>query len=190
MWDWANAPQLGRLGVEKMGDKVRFIDRTTGEFVTVNTCDSMMLTMMAVNDNHGIECKDAKHFTKGEGIAKRDVYHFVNRNHATALRAGLTVHHSAFSSTPHRFERSPEPGFEEAFYFLLPNGGKGILEGEGLWPDGSGVNAAWPVAHRQLASVPMGWHRVIALPDADGVPPRLGYIWAYLALKPEWEKDG
>jgi 5-deoxy-D-glucuronate isomerase len=101
----------------------------------------------------------------------------------------VTVQLSAFSSTPHEFETRPEPGFEEAFYFLFPEGGKGLLEGQGLWPDGTEVDDAWPVRHRQLAQVPMGWHRVTALPGVDGDVPRLAYVWVYLCTRPEWEKD-
>jgi len=193
-WRWVNAPHPGRLLVQETGEcLVRFTDTGTGESVTVFAPDEftdVAMTVSAGGKTAGISIDDARHFLKGSHIAARNVWHYVTRDHATALRAGLTVHRSAFSSTPHEFELDTEPGFEEVFYFLLPDGGKAILEGQGLWPDGGDVDAAWPVRHRQLAQVPMGWHRVTALPrDADGNVPQVGYVWCYLCTSGRWEKD-
>jgi len=193
-WKWANEPQAGRLQVQETGESLlRFADTETGEHVTVFAPDNftdVTMTVSAGGRTTTVSIDDAKHFLKGSHIAARNVWHYVTRQHATALRAGLTVHRNAFSSTPHEFELDTEPGFEEVFYLLLPEGGKGILEGQGLWPDGSDVDAAWPVRHRQLAQIPMGWHRVTALPlDADGNVPMMGYVWCYLCTSERWEKD-
>jgi hypothetical protein len=196
-WKWANEPKPGRLRVEETSPgTVRFWDTQTDEWVKVVSGDDPQATVMHIGREMPetpvvltLDIDYAKHFVIGEGIARRQVYHFVNRDRAIALRAGLTIHESAFSSTPHEFEKSPEAGFEEAFYFLLPSGGKGILECDGIWPDGTAVDAAYPVRHQQLAQVPMGWHRVVALPDKDGVPPPLAYCWCYICDRPEWEKD-
>jgi len=196
-WKWVNEPKPGRLRVEEVRPgTVRFTDTDTDEWVEAVTHDEPQATVMhvckGVPDHQVVltlSIDHAKHFEIGEGIAARDVYHYVSRGRATALRAGLTIHRSAFSSTPHEFEKSPTAGFEEAFYFLLPTGGKGILECAGLWPSGVRVDAAYPVYHRQLAQVCMGWHRVVAMVDKDGVPPQLAYIWAYICDRPEWEKS-
>ena len=203
---WANEPYRGRLRAEQMDvEFIRFADEETGGAVTayVPEGDFAAVTMTVISDlvespftglsTFGID--QAKHFIKGEGITERDVWHFVTREHCQVLRAGLTVHCSVFSSMPHRFEMSPVKGFEEVFHFLIPpaddeGGDKGILEGCGLWPDGRPVDALWPVFHRCFAQVPMGWHRVVMLPSAEGGLPRLGYIWCYLALEGRgWEKD-
>lgn len=184
---WANEPYNGHLRASLLTPQmIEFQDLTKIESVKVYVPDDLNRVEMTCN-GHAINVDMAQHFVKGERIAERDVYHFINRNHADRLRAGLTIHRSAFSSTPHEFETKPEAGFEEIFYFLTS--GKGVLEGDGLWPDGKRVDAAWPFVNRQFAQVPMGWHRVTGLPDYDGVPPRVAYIWAYLCTKKEWEKD-
>jgi hypothetical protein len=138
---------------------------------------------------NGIPALDGQHFIKGEGITERDVWHVITREHCTALRAGLTTHRHVFSSLPHEFELSPVEGFEEVFLFILPEGGKAVLEGDGLWPDGSPVNTVWLVHDRQLCQVPMGRHVVTALPRNDGMIPRVSYVWVYICDRLEWEKD-
>lgn len=130
----------------------------------------------------------AHHKVVGSGVAQRDVYHFITSKHRKLLRAGLTVHRSLASSTPHTFELSPELGFEELFWFHISDGGKALIEGEGLWPDGTRVDAAWPVRDGDVVQVPMGSHRVVALPDVDGRFPQVSYVWVYLCKKQEWEK--
>ena len=203
MRSWANTPRPGRLRVElEDHGLLHYYDMEAHQCVTVHIPhDDPFNVEMTVNTNTSVafprvgnvkpikRIGDAQHFIKGEGIAQRDVYHYVSRKDAKTLRVGLTVHRAAFSSTPHPFEMQPEEGFEEVFMFLLPDGGKGILECEGMWPAGGTTDSATPVRDRQLAQVPMGWHRVTALADAAGVPPRLGYIWSYLCLFPTWEKD-
>ena len=189
--NWVNEPyRHGRLFVQQSGfDTVRFTDIKENEHVDVSLSDRPTEIMMTIG-SLAFCTGDAKHFVKGAGITERDVWHFVTREHATALRAGLTVHRSAFSSTPHDFELTPDFGFEEAFVFMMPDDAKGLLEGEGVWPEGDAVSAAWPVVNRSMAQVPMGWHRVTALPGLDGVVPWLAYAWCYLALPGRgWEKD-
>ena len=193
--NWVNEPyRHGRLFVQQSGfDTVRFTDIKENERIDMSLSDRPTEVMMRVvraerGDGRTVFTGDAKHFVKGAGITERDVWHFVTREHATALRAGLTVHRSAFSSTPHDFELTPDFGFEEAFVFMMPDDAKGLLEGEGVWPEGDAVSAAWPVVNRSMAQVPMGWHRVTALPGLDGVVPPLAYVWVYLALHERWEK--
>jgi hypothetical protein len=123
------------------GRFIKFWDRELAESVTVFAPPEFEDVTMTINIEGRtvtLTMDDAAHFLKGQNSASRSVWHYVTREHATALRAGLTVHkpYSIVSSTPHEFELSPEPGFEEVFYFILPDGGKGTLEGEGMWPDG------------------------------------------------------
>ena len=188
--NWINERYTdGRLVVQYAGiDTVNFIDVETSESVTVVLADDFLDVLFKCN-GRTLPLNDAKCFVKGKHIAQRDVWHVVTREHATALRCGLTRHRSAFSSTPHEFELHGEPGFEEVFLFKLPQGGKGLLEGAGYWPTGRVVDKAWPIRDMDAAQVPMGWHRVVALPDGDGRVPELWYIWVYLCTKPEWEKD-
>jgi 5-deoxy-D-glucuronate isomerase len=184
--NWVNEQYNGRLGVQESGEHlITFTDYETDEQIVVYAPDDPYGVTMTVNGQI-ISLFQSYQFIKGAGIAQRCVYHYVNREHCMALRAGLTVHDAAFSSTPHEFELNPEPGFEECFYFLTT--GKGLLEGEGVWPDGAPVDAAWPIRDRCVAQVPMGWHRVVALPLEDGIAPSLFYIWCYLCLHERWEK--
>ena len=189
--NWVNKPYRdGRLRLNKEGefDTIRFTDIKENEHVDVSLSDRPTEIMMTIFGK-ALYSGDATHFVKGKGITERDVWHFVTREHATALRAGLTVHRSAFSSTPHDFELNLEPGFEEVFVFMMPDFTKGLLEGQGVWPDGESVDAAWPIRNRSMAQVPMGLHRVAVLPESDGRLPWLAYVWCYLCTKPEWEKD-
>ena len=197
MWKWANSQQPRRLVIQEQGEHaIKFIDTEADEAVLVHAPDSLNVSMTILKEHAArpvpervetITRDQSHHFVKGTGLTTRDVWHFVTRHDCAVLRVGLTIHRRIFSSTPHEFEMSSEPGFEEVFYFLLPNGGKAVLEGEGMWPNGDPVDAAWPVRHRQLAQVPIGWHRVVAMADEDSCP-RVAYVWAYLAIHPEWEK--
>ena len=197
---WVNTPWVGELVVQEYGDHlIRFTDTKTNEAVQVFVPEDLNGIMMTVLDDAGatttpepvagITNDVAQHFVKGEGVAERDVWHYVSDKHCARLRAGLTVHRSMASSTPHPFERTPEPGFEEVFWFILPQSGKAVLEGEGMRPDGHLVDAVWPVRDRSLAQVPMGWHRVVSLPEEDGTFPQVAYVWCYLCKEERWEKD-
>lgn len=201
MTTWANErPFKGDLLVQQPSNRlIQFTDAVEKESVLVMAPDTLDLVNMTVMHDAPntpglqklppITVDDAKSFTVGSGLAERDVWHFVNRAHCKRLRAGLTVHRSVFSSTPHPFELEPEKGFEEVFYFLLPSGGKALLEGEGVLTDGMPIDAAWPVRDRTLAQVPMGYHRVVALADKDGAFPVVAYVWCYLCKREHWEKD-
>ena len=189
---WANEKRLARLEVEVFENIIAFIDVVTGNTVQVEQRHDDPFPHRVLVD--GREINLAPYVaTKGqqeEGVTTRIVCQYVTAAHCNALRVGLTVHRSWFSSTPHAFELSPEPGFEEVFYFRSPvPGAKALLEGEGLWRDGTPVNAAWPVRDGQFATVPMGTHRVCVLPVEDEKRPEWWYWWCYLAKFPRWEKD-
>jgi len=168
------------------GAEVVFYDRQNDENVMVRLHQGAV--EFFCNTNESLRPPNATHKVIGSGIAQRDVYHFITKEHCTHLRAGLTVHRSLASSTPHTFELAPEPGFEELFWFRIADGDKAIIEGEGLWPDGSPVDAAWPVRDGDVVQVPMGSHRVMALPDVDGKFPQVAYVWCYLCTEERWEK--
>jgi len=168
--------------------KVDFFDRLNDRSISIHWPESFDGVEIRYGVDKCLHLKDAKHKVIGSGIAQRDVYHFTTKDHCKHLRAGLTVHRSIASSTPHTFELSPEPGFEELFWFKISDNGKAVIEGEGLWPDGSPVDAAWPVRDGDIVQVPMGSHRVVALPDVDGNFPQVSYIWCYLATHERWEK--
>lgn len=196
IYRWANEPRPDRLLVaEQLPGAMRFWDRETWEWVEVSIKQDVKETIFRVGQGqvekpakHLLPLWEARKVTVGEGEALRQVFHVVTREHATALRVGLTVHSGAFSSTPHSFELHPERGFEEVFWFHIPGFGKALVEGDGLWPNGEPVDAAWPVEHGQLLQVPMGTHRVAGLPDDDWETPYIVYVWGYLALHDRWEK--
>lgn len=203
MTTWANERLFkGDLLVRQSSEHlIQFKDAAEKESIEVAMPDNLNLVTMTVLESclawqeprlfapTPITIDDAKAFTVGNGLSERDVWHFVTKAHCKRLRAGLTIHRSVFSSTPHPFELEPEEGFEEVFCFLLPNGGKALLEGEGVLTDGAPIDAAWPVRDRTLAQVPMGYHRVVAMADADGEFPTVAYVWAYLCKFEHWEKS-
>ncbi len=176
----------GGLSFTRDENEAFFLDKANRQRIIIDWYDNAVKFRTPGMD--WLDLKDAKHKVIGSGIAQRDVYHFITDEHCTYLRAGLTVHRSIASSTPHTFELEPEPGFEELFWFKISDGGKAIIEGEGLWPDGTPVDAAWPVRDGDIVQVPMGSHRVVALPDVDGNFPRVSYVWCYLAKEARWEK--
>lgn len=192
MADWANEQKLSRLQVDIYDHVIAFIDTAVGESVLVAQemagpfPDSILVNADRINLRIGWKTKGEQ----VEGVTLRDVYHYVTAEHCTALRVGLTVHDSWFSSTPHTFELSPEPGFEEVFFFRSSTlDAKALLEGEGLWPDGTLVDAAWPVRDGQFAQIPMGSHRVCVLPVEDEQRATWWYWWCYLATEERWEKN-
>jgi 5-deoxy-D-glucuronate isomerase len=123
----------------------------------------------------------------GEGNATRDVYHFLKPGGpAPTMRIGITKHRGrgTWSSLPHDFELSTEPGFEEVFFYLLEGGPKRALQlGRGVWHDNSAVDAVWPVEDHSFATVPMGYHPVVGEPGTH-----VSYVWVYLAKHARWEK--
>lgn len=192
MVNWANEPRFTRLRVEAWKNVIAFIDTVAGDMVQVAQSENEPYPQaIIVNGGKvGLEINPVIKGRQEEGVTMRAVYHYVTREHCEALRVGLTVHRSWFSSTPHTFELSPEPGFEEVFYFRSSDAGtKALLEGEGLWPDGSEVDASWPVRNAQFVQIPMGRHRVAVLPTEDESRPQWWYWWCYLALPGRgWEK--
>ncbi|MBU2395792.1 MAG: hypothetical protein KKH70_20850, partial [Gammaproteobacteria bacterium] len=127
MWQWVNPPRPGRLLAQReAGDWIRFVDTQTGEVarcnVALDTLHNLRVEVWKPDANgappkmiHAIERTDARAFARGGGVMRRDVWHYVGREHCEALRLGLTIHWSYFSSTPHAFELQPERGFEEVF---------------------------------------------------------------------------
>ena len=134
-----------------------------------------------------ISAEQAHHIVVGEGNAQRDVYHYLKPNGpAPHLRLGITKHrgYGTWSSLPHPFELSAEPGFEEVFFYLLHGGSERAVQvGRGVWCDGTPAEAAWFVADRSWSTIPMGYHPVVGEPGVH-----VSYIWAYLAKKKHWEK--
>lgn len=189
---WANEKRLARLDVDVYEDVIAFIDKETGETVQVEQRRDEPLPRRILLSGRKIT-PAPQIVTKGaqeEGVTARSVNQYVTDAHCKALRVGLTVHRSWFSSTPHTFELSPEMGFEEVFYFRSPTpGAKALLEGEGLWPDGTPVDGSWPVVDRQFAQIPMGRHRVAVLPVENEARPEWWYWWCYLCTNDGWEKN-
>ena len=183
---WVNDhSHLYGLDVAVLGPRVSFYDVKHGEVVRafVNH-ENPEATRFEIGG--GGTASSCLTVTKGKGLTERLVKHYTNRDTTKRLRVGITVHRSAFSSLPHEFEKNPVPGFEEAFYIITQ--GKGLVEGDGLL-GASPVDTAWPVGNANLVAVPMGWHRVVALPNDDDSLPPMAYVWAYLAKQPNWEKD-
>lgn len=175
--------RLPSLFVEAIGNQVSFYDRDKGDVVRAYVdYDMPRMTRFEVNE----EIMEPRHIlTIGDGICQRDVLHYTTAKECSRLRVGITIHRGPFSSLPHEFEKYPEPGFEEAFYVITP--GKGLLEGEGLLGDNP-VDIGWPIRNGDLIQVPMGWHRVVSLPNENSVPNPMAYVWGYLCKRPEWEK--
>jgi len=123
----------------------------------------------------------------GEGNATRDVYHYLKPGGpAPTMRIGITKHRGlgTWSSLPHDFELSTEPGFEEVFFYILSGGAKrGIQVGRGVWHDNTEVDAVWPIVDRSFGVVPMGYHPVVGEPGTS-----VWYVWVYLAKHARWEK--
>jgi len=151
---------------------------------TINVVHTDLTTGEETNVPHG----DAKHIVVGAGNYARDVYHHLGPNEMPhlQLRLGLTVHRGSgtWSSLPHSFENSPEPNFEETFFYLLQGGEqKGVQIGRGQWCDGSQADTVWQISDRSFSVIPLGYHPVVGEPDVE-----VRYVWAYLAKKKEWEK--
>lgn len=141
-------------------------------------------------DVHGAKSRtiamtEAHHIVRGEDNEARDVYHFLTPN-KLPLRLGLTVHRKAggWSSTPHPFELTPEPGFEEIFFFVLNDPwGRAVSVRRGMWHDGTFIDRIDLVRSHMFSTIPMGYHPVGSEPGVF-----VSYVWAYLAKKKEWEK--
>jgi hypothetical protein len=181
---WINKGAFYALRVSTLGPRITFEDLVEDDTIHVYVDHTHpFLTGFVTGLGETLEpCFDV---TRGSGLTERRVIHYTNRSTHRRLRVGLTIHQSVFSSLPHPFEKDPVPGFEEAFYMV---GGKTLVEMQGLMGTDY-VDTAVACRGGDLVAVPMGWHRVVALPDDDGNPTPLAYIWAYLAKRTEWEKD-
>ena len=181
---WVNKGAFYGLKVETLGPRVTFSDLVEGEFVRVFVnYDDPRMTRFEIGNGGNVIPRLT--LTRGEGLTERAVLHYATKDDCKRLRVGITIHRSAFSSLPHDFEKAPVEGFEEAFYVITP--GKGLLEAEGMLGRES-VDLAYPIRGGDLVAVPMGWHRVVALPNEDNNLPKFAYVWGYLAKYPSWEK--
>lgn len=181
---WINKGGFYALRVSTLGHRVTFEDLVEDDIVQVYIDEAYpLLSRFESNDEVLAPCFDV---TRGHGLTERRVVHYTDRSTHRRLRVGVTVHQSVFSSLPHPFEKDPVPGFEEAFIIITP--GKGLVEMEGIM-GAIPIDEAVPVRGGDLVAVPMGWHRVVALPNADGEPWPMAYVWAFLSKRPEWEKD-
>lgn len=186
---WNNGNRLKTLKVSVKGDLL--IYETESERAEVHISDNDVAKIVCYHNNlcTVIKKEQGHHICVGEGNTKRDVYHYLRPGGPLPfLRVGITRHSKkgTWSSLPHKFELKPEPGFEEAFFYILNGGSQRAIQiGRGLWCDGTAVDAVWSVTDRSLCSIPMGYHAVVAEPGV-----RVSYIWAYLAKKKEWEKIG
>ncbi len=128
-----------------------------------------------------------RHMVPGKGNTKRDVYHYLTPDGpAPTMRLGITVHRGegTWSSLPHDFEHKTEPGFEEAFFYILKGETKRAIQvGKGVWHDNEKVDDAWQVEDHTFGTVPMGYHPVVGEPGVH-----VSYVWCYLALHKRWEK--
>lgn len=131
--------------------------------------------------------QDAHHIIVGDNNWQREVYHFLKPGGvAPTMRLGYTVHNGrgSWSSLPHDFEKTPEPGFEEIFFYRLQGGSeRGIQVGKGLWCDGTKVDEVWFVSNNTFGVVPMGYHPLVGEPGVQVM-----YVWVYLAKTSRWEK--
>jgi 5-deoxy-D-glucuronate isomerase len=186
-YQWCNPIKLDTLHAS--GGESQLVFKTDSETAQVYLSETDILRVVF---RHGgretvVQNQDAHHIVVGEGNAQRDVYHYLKpRGPAPQLRLGITKHRGigTWSSLPHNFELTPEPGFEEVFFYLITGGNRRAIQvGEGMWHDGSAAMGTWFVNDHSFGTVPMGYHPVVGEP---GVTVR--YVWAYLVKKSSWEK--
>lgn len=184
---WNNKNLLLTLKVEEKGDVLVYNTDTEKAEVYILNNDIDKVVSYYKEKKSIIEKRDRHYIAVGENNTKRDVYHYLKPNGPLpTLRLGITKHRGdgTWSSLPHKFELETEPGFEEVFFYLLQGGTKrGLQVGRGVWPDGSQVDAIWPVQDKSWSMVPMGYHPVVGEPGVF-----VSYIWAYLAKEKRWEK--
>ncbi len=186
-YEWINEPKFETLSVSGEGDVLIFTagDERAELRLKGNEIEKVVFTHEG--KSYVISAEDAKHIVVGDGNSKRDVYHFLKPNGpAPMMRLGITKHIGlgTWSSLPHPFELNLEPGFEEAFFYLLEGGSeRAIQRGRGVWCDNSPVDEVWEVRDRSFGAIPMGYHPVVGEPGVH-----VSYVWVYLAKKQEWEK--
>jgi 5-deoxy-D-glucuronate isomerase len=186
-YPWCNEVKLDVLHAS--GSDGKLVYKTANETVEVllDGADIRRVVWRSGSEETIIEGSDAHHIVVGEGNAQRDVYHYLKPGGpAPQLRLGITKHRGAgtWSSLPHAFELNHELGFEEVFFYVLVGERQRAIQvGDGVWYDGTAVNAAWLVRDHSFGTIPMGYHPVVGEPGVS-----VQYIWAYLAKKPSWEK--
>ncbi len=187
-YQWCNEAKLETLTGVGEGDTLTFIAGNEKALVTLSDGDIARVDFLLDDElTASIMPEQAHAMVVGEQNWTRDVYHYLKPGGAApTMRLGITKHRGqgTWSSLPHDFEESPEPGFEEIFFYLVKGGsGRGIQVGKGLWFDGSSVDGVWQIADKEFGTVPMGYHPVVGEPGVE-----ISYIWIYLAKKTEWEK--
>lgn len=184
---WNNEKKLDTLEVSFVNNVLEFktSDEEARVYLKGNDIDKVVFscggktTTVLNSEKHNI--------VVGEGNFERDVEHYLKPNGcAPTMRLGITKHRGlgTWSSLPHHFELSTEPGFEEAFFYLLEGEPRSALQvGRGVWFDNTPVDAVWKVKDRSFSTVPMGYHPVVGEPGVH-----VSYVWVYLAKKKSWEK--
>ncbi|MEK7208944.1 MAG: 5-deoxy-glucuronate isomerase [Patescibacteria group bacterium] len=187
-YKWSNKNHLKTLSV--FGQDNLLIFKTKTEKAQVHLKNNNIDKVIFVGPNNKktiLSITDAKKVVVGESNFCRDVYHWLKPGGpAPIMRLGITIHRGegTWSSLPHYFELSLEPGFEEVFFHLIKGGsGRAIQLGRGMWSNGDKVDDLWPVTDRQFSTVPMGYHPVVGEPGVH-----VSYIWVYLAKHSRWEK--
>jgi 5-deoxy-D-glucuronate isomerase len=180
--------KLKNLSAEYDGKKITFI--AGNETALVFLKDDKISEIKHYIDNNEIILKNAHTNIKvGEKNFKRNVDHYVIKetNQNNLMRIGQTFHEGdggTWSSLPHEFEKYPEPGFEEFFFYVLSGGSRRAVQvGQGILHDGKKIDSAWIVKDKQFSVIPMGYHPIAGEPNV-----KVGYIWCYLCTKNEWEK--
>lgn len=187
-YTWSNEKRLDTLSVA--GDNNVLTFTAPGEQAEVHLKDGTIDHVVFTKEGEApvtVASKDAHAIVVGEKNWERDVYHYLKPGGpAPTMRLGITVHRGegTWSSLPHDFELNTEPGFEEAFFYIMKGTTqKGIQVGKGVWFDNSPVDSAWPINDHTFGTVPMGYHPVVGEPGVH-----VSYVWVYLAKKKEWEK--
>lgn len=187
MYKWNNEPKFQTL---KISDRENVLVLEAGGekaevYITDNDIEKVVCNYNGKETV--IDKTQVIKITPGAGNTQRDVFHYaLPGGPLPTFRIGITKHRDegTWSSLPHKFELDTEPGFEEAFFYLLSGGEKKAIQvGKGVWCDGSKVDSAWQVDHKSWGTVPMGYHPVVGEPAV-----KVSYIWVYLCKKPEWEK--
>ena len=186
-YQWSNLKNLDLLKVE--GNNGELVFKTNSEKATVQIVNNDIESVIYEynKETFVINKNERYHILVGEGNSERDVYHYLRPGGPSlTMRLGITNHigFGTWSSLPHDFELSTEPGFEEVFFYLLEGSTqKAIQRGKGVWYTNEYIDDAWLVNDRTFCTVPMGYHPVVAEPGVH-----VSYIWVYLCKKQEWEK--
>lgn len=184
---WVNEKNLEELEVSVVATGLVVSDGIEQAHVAVSDGRVSSVKFSSGSQEFEIGSDRAKIVSVGSGNSARTVFHFLYPGGpATRLRLGQTFHDGkgTWSSLPHDFELNPELGFEEFFQYQVSGGsGSAHQVGRGVWRDGVKVDSIWTVSDGDFATIPMGYHPVVAEPEVS-----ISYIWAYLVKFPHWEK--